>query len=48
MINETDQRIHYPATISKRRLDGTECGSDYLDPGEELIEAAESRKAQQD
>jgi hypothetical protein len=40
MINDTDQRIHYPGTIFKRRNDPTECGLSFLDPGEELIDAS--------
>jgi hypothetical protein len=45
--NDTDERIHYDQTILKKRVDGTECGSSFLDPGEETIDALTSRATQQ-
>jgi hypothetical protein len=46
MINDTDQTIQFPSTISKRRTDGIVCGSDHLKPGEELLDGTETRASQ--
>lgn len=39
-------RRHFDSTIHKRRIDGTECFSSFLDEGETLIGPEGSRKAQ--
>jgi hypothetical protein len=44
VLNDTDERIHFASSIEKR-IDGTQCFSDHLDPGEELLDPGRTRAA---
>lgn len=46
MSNDTIETMHFPATIVKLAPDGTDVMSDYLAPGEEMVDPITTTSAQ--